>query len=193
MAVIHDLITATSEIAIARNVAIHHDNARESFRCRSNSPRDWTDFEDGIGDYYAYHYEKCVVPGARMPAATARSEAKTLLEQEMRRHHTDVVGAYRDAVDGTNSGFRGVLDTIADGLKAKAIENYIMEQFDRRVAPAEPAQKIEIVRQFIRHYGPIFGDAIDPQRVEYYAHRYKELIRLFSNGLRGTSTLFRRI
>lgn len=193
MAAIHDLLAATSEIALARNVAVHHDNAREEYLGRSGPIRDFWDFEERTADYFAYHYEKCVVPGARMPASTARSKVKSLLQQELRRHHSDLDGAYRDAIDGTNSGLRGVLDAIADALKAEAIEDYITEQFDRRVAPVDPAQRVEIVRQFIEHYGGVLRGAIDPNRVEQYAHRYKELIRLYSNGLRGASSLFRRL
>ncbi|NUM53449.1 MAG: hypothetical protein HUU46_07385 [Candidatus Hydrogenedentes bacterium] len=193
MAVIHDLITATSEIAIARNVGKNHDNARELYRRRHDNIVSWQEFEDEIARYYSYHYEKCIVPGATMPAAIARGEVKDLLEQEMRRHHSDLAGAYRDAIDGTNAGIRGVLDQICDGLKARAIEHYVTEQFDRRVVPVEPAERVEIIRQFIQHYGTIFKDAIDPNRVEQYAHRYKEIIRLYSNGLRGASALFRRI
>jgi hypothetical protein len=193
MAVIHDLIAATSEIAIARNVGKYHDNARELYRRRHDNIVSWQEFEDEIARYYSYHYEKCIVPGATMPAAIARGEVKDLLEQEMRRHHSDLAGAYRDAIDSTNAGIRGVLDQICDGLKARAIEHYVTEQFDRRVVPVEPGERVEIIRQFIQHYGTIFKDAIDPNRVEQYAHLYKEIIRLYSNGLRGASALFRRI
>jgi hypothetical protein len=87
---------------------------------------------------------------------------------------------------------RIVLDTIADRLKDESVERYIRDVFDRHVAPNSWEQKVEIIRQFIDQTGVDLGSSINKDQPERYAHNYMELIRTFIEGLKRTTSVFRR-
>ncbi|MCL4217603.1 MAG: hypothetical protein KJ052_11460, partial [Candidatus Hydrogenedentes bacterium] len=101
--------------------------------------------------------------------------------------------AFADARDGTNGGLRGVLDVIADGLKAQSIAHYATDQFDSRVAPVDFEAKVEIIRQFIQRFGNLLGDDIVSNRPERYASNYRELIEAYVSGMRQVSSHARRL
>jgi hypothetical protein len=101
--------------------------------------------------------------------------------------------AYNDAHDGTSSGVRGILDIIAEGLKAESVERYIRDAFDRHVAPNSWEQKVEIIREFISRCGGYLSSSIKGNQPERYASSYVELIRNYSETLRRTSSIFRRL
>jgi len=153
----------------------------------------WPEFEDFIADYFEFHYGRCVAPGARLSRTEALGRAKEILEREYRRRRSDIVGAFADARDGTNSGLRGVIDALADGIKADSIRYYATEQFDSRVAPHDYEAKVEIIRQFVARFGAQLGDAIQRNRPERYAQDYRQLIEAYVEGLRQTSSIFRRL
>ena len=86
-----------------------------------------------------------------------------------------------------------VLDMIADGLKAKGVERYVRDAFDRHVAPNSWAQRVDMIRQFISQYGHVLSSAIAAGQPERYARDYSMLIRSYVDGLRQTSAIFRRL
>jgi len=193
MTTIHSLMSALDERAIANIVGIAHDEARIRYRLGSNTVRDFPEFKDVITDYYNYHYTTCVSRGGSLTFSEAYGRAKELLEREYRRRDGDIVSAFNDAHDGTNGGMRLVLDTIADGLKAEVIERYMTEIFDRYVAPNSWEDKVEIIRQFISYCGGMLASSIVTAQPERYAHDYSALIRAYIEGLRKTSSMFRRM
>lgn len=123
----------------------------------------------------------------------AYGKAKTLLENGYRRKNGDIISAFNDAHDGTNGGMRVVLDTIAEGLKAEAVERYITDVFDRIIAPNSWQKKVDIIEQFIAYSGPYLSSSIVADQPERYAQNYSELIRSYIEGLRQTSSMFRRL
>jgi hypothetical protein len=158
-----------------------------------NTVDDFEEFSRIIGDYYNYHFTNCVSFGGSLPNSEAVGRAKELLEQQYRRHEGDIVTAFNDSRDGTNGGLRVVLDTIAEGLKAKSVERHIRDAFDRYVAPNSWELKVEIIRQFIRKCGDFLSSSIRTDQVERYAHNYQELIRSYVSALQNTSSIFRRL
>ena len=192
MAVIDELIYALQETTVAREVAIRHDDARSQYRPPRNTVRGWREFEDIIADYYAFHYSQCVAPGAHLSRTEALGRAKEILEREYRRRHSDIAGAFADARDGTASGVFGVINALADGIKADSIRYYATEQFDSRVPPDFDA-KVDLIREFIARCGAQLGDAIQRNRPERYAEDYRQLIEAYVAGLQQTSAVFRRI
>lgn len=188
-ALIHSLL----EPSLARMVTIPHDETRAQYRLPRNTVESWPAFEDAIADYYSYHYCRCVARGAHFSRTEALGQAKEILEQEYRRRHTDIIGAFIDARDGTNGGLRTVCDTIADALKQQSVMRYVTEQFDSRVAPHDFEAKTEIIRQFVAQFGAQLGDAIQRGRPERYAQDYRQLIQAYVSGLQHTSAAFRRL
>jgi len=190
---IDGLVYALQEPTIAREVSIPHDEARASYPLSSNTVSDFRGFEDRLAHYYSYHDALCVGRGGRLSRAEALGRAKEILEREYRRRRSDIVGAFADARDGTNNGLRGVLDVLADGIKADSVRHYITQQFDSRVAPNDFEAKVELIRQFIARFGAQLAGSIQAGRPERYAQDYKTLVEAYVQGLQATSSIFRRL
>ena len=193
MATIDSLLSALDEGTIAQRVGIPHDEARIRYHLASNTVSDFEEFSTIIGDYYNYHFTRCVSHGGMLAPSEACSGAKELLDNAYRRRRGDIVSAFNDAHDGTNGGMRVILDMLADGLKAKGVERYVRDAFDRHVAPNSWEQRIDMMQQFISQYGHVLSSSIRAGQPERYAHDYSELINSFVEGLRQTSSIFRRL
>lgn len=187
------LARALDEREIANRVAIPHDEARARYPLQRNRVSTFDEFTQVITQYYMYHYSACVAPGARLALSDATSEAKQLLESQLRRHEGDIVTFFVRARDGLEGGMRLVLDAIAEGLKSRAVSNYIRDVFDRHVAPSSWEDKVEMIRQFIQQCGPYLSRSIREDQVERYAHDYMALINDYTRSLQSTSAMFRRL
>lgn len=186
------LIAALSDTEIARRVGIPHDSARLSYVVRQKTVSTFDEFADLIGDYYNYHMSHTVYPGVTTPRDEAVASAKELLEQQYRRQNKTIVSAFEDARAGVSSGIRGVLDLLADAIKARSTEHYIREVFDRHVAPSSWETKVEVVRQFIRDHKAELQSTIRVDTPECYAHDYQDLIRAYAHTLTSIATVGRR-
>lgn len=193
MATINSLLSDLDERTIAQRIGILHDEIRMQYHLQSNTVSNFSEFNDIISNYYNYHFTKCMSFGGRMSVDNASSEAKEVLNSEYRRRNGDIVSAYNDAHDGTNGGLRSVLDIIADALKARAVKNYVQAAFDRHVTPNSWDEKVDIIQQFISHYGYALSSSIVTSQPERYAQNYDELIRAYVEGLKQTSSIFRRL
>ena len=193
MVSIRSLLIELEEKTIAQKIGIPHDEARMRYPLRSNTVGNFDEFSWVIGDYYNHHFTNCVSSGGMLSETEASSRAKELLEQEYRRRRGDIVTAYNDSHDGTNGGLRVVLDTIAEALKAKSVERYIRDAFDRYVAPSSWEQKVDIIRQFIAQFGDHLASSIRSDQPERYAQNYQELIHSYVTALQNTSSIFRRL
>ena len=190
---IKNLLAELDERYIAQIIGIRHDEARLGYRLSTNTVPNFDEFTRKSGDYYNWHFSRCISHGGRLSPSEASSRAKELLEKEFRRQNGDIVMAYNNAHDGTNGGLRGVLDIIAEGLKLQAVEHHIRDVFDRYVAPNSWEQKVNIISQFIAHCGGLLASSIRSDQPERYASSYDELIRSYVNALQATANIFRRL
>jgi len=193
MSSIDSLLSELDERTIAQRIGILHDEARMRYSLMSNTVRSFDEFTSIITDYYTKHFSICVSHGGSLSMSEAASRAKELLEREYRRRGGDIVSAYNDAHDGLHGGVRGVLDVIAEGLKAESVERYIRDAFDRYVAPNSWEQKVEIIRQFIAQCGIHLDSSIQTDQPERYSSSYRELIESYVSALQRTSSIFRRL
>ena len=189
---IHYILTALSDRAIARNVTIPHDEARMAFPLHSNTVQTFAEFSELIGAYYNHHFTACISGGARLSPSDAKGGAKEAIERTQRRGR-DIVSVFNDACDGTNGGMRAVLDMIADHLKEEGVRRYIRDVFETSVSPAEWAEKVEIIRQFIDQCGVNLSASVVRHQPERYAHDYQPLIQAYVEGLREAGERFRRL
>ena len=192
MGSLESLLESMDELAIARNVGIPHNEARMNYSLSKNTVGNFDEFVDVIADYYNHHFGKCVVHGGTLSRTEAAGRAKDVLEQEYRRQGGDLITAFNDAHDGTSGGLRVVLDRIAEKLMTESVELYIRDAFDRYVNPASWEQKVDIMRQFIARHGHMLSSSIQIDQPERYAQNYEELIRAYVEGLKKTSSVFRR-
>jgi len=190
---IQNLINEIDETNLSREVGIHHDHARISYQLHSNTVNSFAEFTSIIGDYYNHHFSTCISSGGSLSDHEAASKAKELLERHYDRQNGDIVTAFNDAYNGTNSGLRSILDIIADGLKVGSMNRYIRNVFDQMIAPNRWEDKVEIIRQFIEYCGFQFSTALHKDQAERYASNYKGLIQAYVNGLKETSSIFRRL
>ncbi|MFH1742655.1 MAG: hypothetical protein ABIH23_26925 [bacterium] len=193
MSAIHRLVQALDERTIADQIGKRHDEARMFHFLRSNTVDSFSEFSDVIGDYYNYHFTRCVSNGGALSKADATSRAKEIIEEEYRRQDGNIVNAYNDAHDGTHGGLRAILDLICEGLKAESVENYTRQQFDLYVSPADWNEQVQIIREFIERHRDFLGSSIQADNPQKYARDYKELITAFVREIRRTSRAFRRI
>jgi len=189
---IQELINKLDETALSR-IGIPHDEARISYSLNKNTVDSFEEFTKIIGEYCNHHYQACISKGGRLSSHEAVSKAKELIEQEYREKNGDIVSAYNDAHNGTNTGMRGILDIIANQLKMESIRRYMRNVFDEIVAPNSWDEKVEIIRQFVAQHGFQFSTALDVNQIERYASNYRDLIQSYVNGLRSTSSIFRRL
>lgn len=193
MSSLNSLLDALDELTIARKIQAPHDDARNNYHLKSNRVQDFDEFTHIIGDYYNHHFSACMSSGGRLSAAEAAARAKEVLEREYRRRNGDIVTAFRDAEQGLDGGLRGILDHIAEALKAEAVAYYTREMFDRHVAPHEWEDKVAIVRQFLTRFAPLLGSTVRTDQPERYAHDYRELIEAYLVAMKQTSSVFRRL
>jgi len=194
MATIDNLVHVLKETTVAQQIGIPHDRARAQYPLDENTVPDWPSFENAIARYWGHHYTQCVSPGGNLSWSECAGMAKGIIEREYRRtRRGDIVSAYNNAHDGTDGGLRVVLDIIAEGLKAESVERYARDQFDSRIPPNNFEAKVEIIRQFIAHFGAQLSDSIQADRPERYAQNYQELIQAYVAGLQETSSIFRRL
>jgi len=189
---INALINALDERAIAKKIGIKNDEARMKYRLRSNTISNFDEFSRIIADYYNFHFTKCVSGGGSLSTTEAGGRAKEIIEREYRKRGGDVVSACNNAQDGTDGGMRAVLDVIAEGIKAESVERYVRDMFDRHVAPNSWDDKVDIIRQFIRHCGGQLSSSIRSSQPEAYASNFEGLIRSYVAALQQTSSMFRR-
>ena len=193
MSVIHRLLSDLGEDAMARDVAIPHDEARVRYRVNRNTVADQREFARITGDYFNYHYTTCNTGGGQFSPGAAQARAEALLDRQYRRKNGDAMSAMDDCMRGLNGGLKTVLDVIADALKTEAMEARMTEVFNRYVTPNSWSEKVAIIKAFIDHCGVDLSTSIDVSHPERYARDYRELIRAYVDGMRETGRLFRRL
>jgi hypothetical protein len=193
MSSIDSLIRALDERTIAVKISRNHNDARVQYRLDSSVVESWPEFETIIGQYFNHHYSQCVSSGGRLDPGKARSRAKEIIEREYRRRHGDIASAYEDAVSGTNGGLGRVLDTLANGILAEAIEDYVRDQFDSFIQPISFEEKVSAICALFSIIGPHLASSVQLNRPERYAKDYRAVIEAYTEGLRQTSSVFRRL
>lgn len=193
MSTVGDLLNALDDRTIAKKVGSQHDDARNRYPLRANTVGSMQEFTVLIGDYYNYHFTRCVSHGGELSHVDAQDRAKEVIEREYRRRRGDVISCYTDVHDGTNGGARAVLDLIADALKAEAVQRYVRGMFDQYVARNDWGQKVEVIRQFIAHCGVDLSECIDVAHPERYAGDYVDLITAYVEAKRQFAPTARRL
>ena len=178
---------------IAQRVGIPHAEAKRGFRLERVTVGSFSEFKRIIGDFYSHVFAACVTNGGHLTREHAQGQAEALLEREYRRRNSDIVGAYRDARDGTNGTMTQIITLLSEGIKYEAIQLYTRDVFERYVEPSSWTDKVDIIRQFIDAVGPQLGSDIDPATPERYAANFQPLIQSFVERIRHTKETARRM
>lgn len=191
MALLERLLAATSEVAIAQEVAIYHDIVRVSYPFLPNKLGSFEDFTNTIADYYSYHFSRCWEDGRGPSHSEASRQAIQILEQEYRSCGGDIFTAYKDACDGTNGGLMVIFDIIAENLKAESVELYIQNVFEKYMSSVSQEGKVEIICCFIARHGHNLPSSIFTDQPKRYTDNYRELIKAYVEVLKRRSPIFR--
>lgn len=187
------ILIQLDEREIARRVGIPHDEARMAYALEKNTVKDFTEFSQVIGNYYEFHFLRCIGGGGSISDSEAEGRAKEIIEQKYRSRGSTLQGAYFDAHEGTNGGLRAILDFISEQLKYEAVERYVRKVFDDQVDPTSWEEKVHLIRQFTARCGSDLAASMDTVHPERYAKDYADLIRSYVNSLKETSSMFRRL
>lgn len=185
------LLRELGEEAMA-DVSRLHDEARLRYRLDKNRVVDDAEFSSEITRYTMYHcrYTGMSEGGSSVAAAGL---AKEVLQEVLRHRGGTVVTAFRNSVDGIDGGLRQVLDSLAEGLKGKAIEYHIRDAFDRYFRISSWPNKVAIMREFISRFGGYLPASIRNGDPAQFAAGSEQIIREFSDAMRRTSTALRRL
>ena len=192
MSHLQNLLAALDERTIAERVWRIHDEARVAYPLRSNTVRNWQEFEDVGGDYTQFHYTRCVARGGSLPRYEAVSRFKEIIENDYRRRGLDLNAAANDAMEGTNNGVRGQLDLIANWFKEEGTRRYIRHVFDQFVTPNSWSEKVQIMTELLSHLGAYLSSSIDVNDPARYAANYHDLIEALREALGRVGRDFRR-
>ena len=193
METIDHILGELEEGYVAQQVGLPHDEARLSYTLARNTVSDFREYERVIGDYYRYHFSRCVSPGGQLSQTEAVGRAKEALEAVYRRQGGNLMVSYQDAHDGTNGGLRAILDLLADQLKEEAVERHFRQVFDRYVDPSSWEEKVAIVGQFLQRWATYLSPSVRVDQPERYAREWQELVQAYVDALRRTSTVLRRL
>jgi hypothetical protein len=194
MGVLNNMISELDERTIAERVDRKHDDAREQYPYHNISISGTIELENDLGRYYAYHYERCVAPGAQMPPAEAIGRAKHIIESAYRRRGQTYLNALADGKDCRNGGVRALRDHIYEALKEECRENYVDDVFARYCCIDDWDQRLAVMKEFLAHYGHMLPPSLRSQPAERFATtEYKTLIRAYVDALKQTAAAFRRM
>ena len=178
---------------MAQRVGIPHTEAKRRYRLDRITVGSFAEFKRLIGDFYSHVFATCITNGGRPSREHSEGQAEAILEKEYRRRNSDIVGAYRDAHDGTNGAMDQILTILSEGIKYEAMQLYTRDVFERYVEPTSWQDKVDIIRQFIDAMGDQLDDSIDPETPERYAANFQPLIQSHVEGIRRTSATARRM
>jgi hypothetical protein len=192
MALIDQMLELLNERKIAREVSWAHNDARGAYTLPRTIVDSFDEFCEIIGDYYAYHFARCLGPGSYLSKRVAVQEAREIIEREYRREG-GIEAAFRDARDGDNRGLLRHLDLICDAMRNREVERYVRHVFDALVAPVDWDRKVQLIREYIARCDASLAQDIDRNTPERYAADYQALVRAYVEGLRHASKAFRRL
>ena len=193
MSTIQSIRDALDEQKMAERLSNPIAESRLNYGLAANTVAGPHEFDRVIGDFTRDVFAHCIAPGADMPMFEAVGRAKQILDNAYRRRRQTLKNALADGMDGLNGGMRGILDTIADGLVAESLENYMEDVFDRYIGANVWEEQVAIIKELMEEYGHMLSDSIRSQPPEKYASNYKDLLRDLIDRIRETGTSFRRI
>lgn len=162
---------------IAQRVGLQHDEARLHYDQTYSAVSDNQEFHRVIADYWNHHWSCTSGQGHRIPELPAMVRARQILEKICQRNGRSEMELLWDAIEGTNGGLRGILDQMADAIKAEQVECYISCVIHKHVDPTSRDDHTEIVRQLFDHYRCFLPDWVNPDEPGIYAVHYEKLIR----------------
>lgn len=176
-------------------VSLPHDEARMNYRLSSITVRDGTEFEREVGKYVAYHFGRCVAPGARLAPERAVAMAKQIIENAYRRRHRTLQNAISDGVTGDNGGMEGIMNLLAEHFRNEAQEDFIEFTLSQH-APVDSYQaRVELLKDLLAHYGQFLPDAVKNQPAERFAspEEFREVFRHLADAIRESAAVFQRV
>lgn len=190
MSAFRDLMEHLQPERVAQRVALPHDEARLRYPLTSNTVGSTREFLTIIADYYAYHVTTCVTPGGTIARAQAEAEAKQLVQAAYRRRRLSIQNAVSDAKTGTNGGLARVLDAIADGLRERAVQNYVETRMDRAVTLDSWEDKVAFMRDFLAN-NPALPPEVRAGPPERYAASWDAIYREYLDAVNAISSRLR--
>lgn len=190
---IDTILEELSDRNLNEKIRIRHNDAKASYRIRSNRVSDAHELEEELGRYYVHHYRACFDRNATFSDYDAQGRARELVERHYRgQYHEDFGSACDDAIRGDRGGVDALLAIVRDGLREEDERRYMQGIFNRYVASNSYDSKVRIIEQLFSRMGAILDETIDIRRPERYAENYSQIIESILRTRSQTSRSFRR-
>jgi hypothetical protein len=172
------ILQTLREDSIRQDVGGRHDKARDSFPNNLRQVGTFAEFEDAIGEYYAFHFSACTAPGATMVRHEATERAKEILADDYRERGENLNQAFADT---QKRGLRRIYDVIADRLRRDEESRWKKSIVDKIIPQNNYEMKVELIRQMFAAAPELFGDFDKHQPEKYYPEYSRLVSRLIDN------------
>ena len=193
MSRIESLVRALMPVMIARHIDMPLNEAMQLYEHRTAIPVDFRAYQRQLAGFVNHMLTTCVTHGGSLSEAEAYGRGKEIIEHDYQRRGGDIVAAFNDAHDGTNSGFLNQQIVIKDRLRYEMVGRYVQWVFDQYVTPSSWEEKVAIMREFLSFYGPKLGGDIDCDDPERYARNYQDLAQAIAESIDRTASVARRL
>lgn len=151
------ILELLSQSFINREVLVKHDVARESFQLPKMVVGDHQEFKYLVTSYVEHHL-KSVGQGQPTPEA-AFGEAKRVLDREFEddRYQDGYSRALGQGLSGADGGMRGILNTIADAFRRRALSEYVDHVFYQHINVLSKEDNLALSRAFFERFGPVLA------------------------------------
>ena len=149
---------------INKEVLMQHDYARETFQLPTLVVNDHQEFKYLLTSYVEHHLRS--VGEGVSSAESSFGEAKRILDNSFQEdpYQDGYARALQMALDGSSGGMRVILNTIADVLKQRALNNYMDHVYYQHINVLSKEDNRALSRAFFRRFGSIlrrFGLEVD--------------------------------
>ncbi len=162
---VQDLIDLLHPDIIGGEVESRFDMIRESYQLLSPIVPDYDAFKAVVTDFYQYAFQEWYNATIEMPPAMAWGQAHRILQRlslpdarlSRIRTYLDNQGGYHLAIKnclrGRDGGLIKVLDTITEGMKREAVQQYVTSVFLDAIDPLGWDIRIRFMEEYVQRYG----------------------------------------
>jgi hypothetical protein len=161
---------------IIEKTEIPNDNARAGFTLQSSIVRNYSEFENKLISYTAYHTEN--VFGSAPPPEFSLDKARKFLEPSIGFDNAVFI-----ALSGTDGGMPHVLNQINDGFKKEAKQAYFTYVVNTFIDPLSFNDTVELMRELKQKLGSYSPQSFGYIEPEAMASNYKDILWKYIESL----------
>jgi len=164
-----DIMQHLNPRVIIEKTEIPHDNARASCTLQSSIVGSYSEFEDLVIAYVAYHMQETF--GSAPPPEFCLFTARKFLESSVGFDNAVFMG-----LSGTDGGMPGVLNQLCEEFKKEAKQAYFVYILDHYISPLSFPDIVEVMQELKDKIGAYSPQSFGYVSAEQMAGNYKEIL-----------------